>query len=92
MNKIPTKIPPSKLNGFIDYRDFMLFAKTLFNLDANEYRGMFNVLVKLQSVGEDPIQTMLFWKNNTDEQDCHDMIRFMIQVECMDLEAFQKAA
>ena len=92
MNKIPAKIPPSKLNGFKNYNDFLAFAKTLFSLDAGEYRGMFSVLVKLQSVGDDPIQTMLFWKNNTDEQDCHDLIRFMIQVESMDLADFRKAA
>jgi hypothetical protein len=35
---------------------------------------------------------MLQWKNRMEEKDCLDLIRFMIQVEAMELEQFSKAA
>jgi hypothetical protein len=92
MNKIPETMPPSTVNGFDQYGDFLVFAKMLFDLKAGEYKALYKVLLKLQSVGEDPIQTMLQWKNRMDEKDCLDLIRFMIQVEAMDLEQFSKAA
>ncbi len=92
MNEIPEKIPPETLNGFDNYGDFLVFAKMIFNLSSSEYKALYEVLVKLQSVGEDPVKTMLLWKNSMDEQDCLDLIRFMIQIESMDLEDFSKAA
>jgi hypothetical protein len=75
----------TKLSGFNDYREFLSFSKSLFQLKTEEYQGLFDVLVKLQSIGQDAIQTMLVLKSNTDEQDCHELIRFMIQFDSMDM-------
>ena len=72
------------LSGFSDYREFLSFSKSLFRLNPEEYRGLFNVLLKLQSVGQDAVQTMLAMKSNTDEGDCYDLIRFMILFDSMD--------
>jgi hypothetical protein len=73
------------LAGFDNYQEFLSFTKSLFQLKTEEYRGLFDVLVKLQSIGQDAIQTMMVLKNNTDEQDCHELIRFMIQFDRMDM-------
>jgi hypothetical protein len=46
-------------------------------------------LLKLQSIGQDAVQTMRVLKTNTDEQDCYELIRFMIQFDKMDMEDIQ---
>jgi hypothetical protein len=50
---------------------------------------LFDVLIKLQSIGQDAIQTMSLLKSNTNEQDCYELIRFMIQFDSMDMEDIQ---
>lgn len=80
-----TSLVQPKLTGFDDYQEFLSFSKSLFQLKMEEYQGLFDVLVKLQSIGQDAIQTMLVLKSNTDEQDCYELIRFMIQFDSMDM-------
>ncbi|MFO7971549.1 MAG: hypothetical protein R6U40_07345 [Desulfobacterales bacterium] len=84
-NSFETSLVQPKLAGFDDYQEFLSFSKSLFQLKTEEYRGLFDVLVKLQSIGQDAIQTMLILKSNTDEQDCYELIRFMIQFDRMDM-------
>ena len=84
-NSFETSLVQPKLTGFDDYQEFLSFSKSLFQLKTEEYQGLFDVLVKLQSIGQDPIQTMLVLKSNTDEQDCYELIRFMIQFDSMDM-------
>ena len=84
-NSLETSLFQTKLTGFDDYQEFLSFSKSLFQLKMEEYQGLFDVLVKLQSVGQDAIQTMLVLKSNTDEQDCYELIRFMIQFDSMDM-------
>ena len=75
----------TKLSGFNNYQDFLRFSKTLFRLKPEEHQGLFNVLLKLQSLGQDAAQTMLSLKRSSDEHDCYELIRFMIQVDGMAL-------
>ena len=75
----------TKLSEFNDYQEFLSFSKSLFQLKPNEYKGLFNVLLKLQSIGQDAVQTMRLLKSNTDEHDCYELIRFMIQFDSMDM-------
>ena len=84
-NSLETSLVQPKLTGFDDYQEFLSFSKSLFQLKTEEYQGLFDVLVKLQSIGQDAIQTMRVLKNNTDEQDCYELIRFMIQFDSMDM-------
>lgn len=79
--------PPETLKDFNDYEDYRRFAETLFTLDAVEYRKLYDVLLKLQSIGEDPKETMIKWKKETCRKECPEFIRFMIQVDDMDIEA-----
>ena len=76
----------TKLRGFNDYREFLSFSKSLFQLKTEEYQGLFDILLKLESIGQDAVETMLLLKSNADEQDCYELIRFMIQFDSMDLE------
>ena len=75
----------TKLTGFNDYQEYLGFSKSLFQLKPEEYRGLFNVLLKLESIGQNAVQTMLSLKSNTDENDCYELIRFMIQFDRMDM-------
>jgi hypothetical protein len=75
----------TKLTGFNDYQEYLGFSKSLFQLKPEEYQGLFNVLLKLQSIGQNAVQTMLLLKINSDELDCHELIRFMIQFDSMDM-------
>ncbi len=75
----------STLTGFNDYQEYLGFSKSLFQLKPEEYRGLFNVLLKLQSIGQNAVQTMLSLKSNTDENDCYELIRFMIQFDSMNM-------
>ncbi|MBC8433629.1 MAG: hypothetical protein H8D96_17105 [Desulfobacterales bacterium] len=76
----------TKLSGFNDYQEFLNFSESLFQLKPKEYNGLFNVLLKLQSIGQDAVQTMLSLKSNTDKHDRYELIRFMIQFDSMDME------
>jgi hypothetical protein len=71
----------TKLTGFDDYQKFLTFSQSLFRLKPEEYQGLFNVLLKLESIGQDAVETMLLLKSNTDEHDCYELIRFMIQFD-----------
>ena len=84
--------PPGDLNTFQNYQDFLVFSKTLFELEPDEYRGLYHVLLKLQSIGEDPLKTMLRWKKHTCGKDCSEFIRFMIRVNGMDIGQLKKSA
>jgi hypothetical protein len=42
-------------------------------------------LLKLQSIGQDAVQTMLLLKSNADDDDGYELIRFMIQFDSMDM-------
>ncbi|MBW1957593.1 MAG: hypothetical protein JRI63_03545 [Deltaproteobacteria bacterium] len=84
-NPSETSLAQTKLTGFNDYQEFLSFSKSLFQLNAEEYQGLFNVLLKLQSIGQDAIPTMRILKSNTDEHDCYELIRFMIQFDRMDM-------
>ena len=80
--------PPVKLNNFNGYDDSFSYSKSLFNLKADEHRGLYNVLLKLQDVDVDPVQVMSIWKNhsNEDVEDCHELIRLLIKIDNMDFE------
>ncbi len=84
-NSSATFLDQTKLSGFNDYQAFLSFSKSLFQLKPEEYQGLFNVLLKLQSVGQDAVETMLLLKGNTDEHDGYELIRFMIQIDSMDM-------
>jgi hypothetical protein len=78
----PVKV---KLNGFNDYQEYLGYSKSLFRLKPEEYQGLFGVLLKLQSIGQDAVQTMRLLKSNTDDDDSYELIRFMIQFDGMDM-------
>ena len=79
----------TRLTGFRDYQEYLGFSKSLFQLKPEEYQGLFNVLLKLQSVGQDAAQTMLLLKSNAEEDDGYELIRFMIQFDRMDMADIQ---
>ena len=82
-NSFETSPVQPRLTGFNDYQEYLGFSKSLFNLKPEEYLGLFNVLLKLQSVGQDAVQTMLLLKRNTD--DGYELIRFMVRLDGMDM-------
>jgi hypothetical protein len=83
------KSPPKDvLESFEDYGDFVTFTETLFKLQPSEYKGLYKVLLKLQGLGEDPKKVLETWKGETCQEDCPEFIRFMIQVDNMDIEDF----
>jgi hypothetical protein len=75
----------TQLTGFNDYQEYLGYSKSLFKLKPEEYKGLFNVLLKLQSIGQDAVQTMLLLKSNTDDDDGYELIRFMVHVDGMDM-------
>jgi hypothetical protein len=75
----------TKLTGFRDYQEYLSYSKSLFNLKPGEYQRLFDVLLKLQSIGQDAVQSMRLLKSSTDDDDGYELIRFMIQVDGMDM-------
>lgn len=73
------------LDGFNDYNEFLDFSQSLYRLNPGEYQGLFNVLEKLQCIGEDPIKCMLLWRTNASEKECVELIRYLIKVDSTDL-------
>jgi hypothetical protein len=93
--KIPediTAAPPIRLDGFRDYDEFVDYAVSLFDLEPEEIDGLYNVLLKLQGIGEDPVETMNVWKEETCRGECPEFIRFLIQVNNLDLESLKEVA
>ena len=84
-NSFETSPVQTRLTGFNDYQEYLGYSKSLFKLKPEEYRGLFNVLLKLQSIGQDAVQTMLLLKSNTDDDDGYELIRFMVQFDGMDM-------
>ena len=84
-NSFETFPVQTQLTGFDDYQEYLGFSKSLFKLKPEEYQGLFNVLLKLQSIGQDAVQAMLLLKSNTDDDDGYELIRFMIQFDDMDM-------
>jgi len=84
-NSFETSPVQPQLAGFNDYQEYLGFSKSLFNLKPEEYLGLFNVLLKLQSIGQDAVQTMLLLKSNTDGDDGYELIRFMLRFDVMDM-------
>ena len=70
-----------KLVGFDDYSDFLDFSQSLYRLNPAEHQGLFKVLEKLQCIGEDPIKCMLFWRSNASENECVELIRYLIKID-----------
>jgi hypothetical protein len=75
-----------QLIAFESFEDFSNYSKTLFDLSPQEIEGLYRVLLKLQSIGEDPKKIMNYWKKRTCDTDCGDFIRFMIMVDDMDID------
>lgn len=81
-----THAPPrDRLDAFETYADFVQFCNEHFDVSEDEIAGLYQVMLKLQSIGEDPVRTMLQWKEHTCEHDCSDFIRFMIMVDRMEM-------
>lgn len=77
--------PPTQLKGFATYEDFLEYARTRFALEPREYEALFNVLLKLQSVGSDPLKTMQDCQSQLADGECLDMLKFMMYVDGLDL-------
>ena len=84
LHDIPSK-PPTRLNGFATYEDFLEYARTRFALEPREYEALFNVLLKLQSVGSDPLETMQDCQSQLADGECLDMLKFMMYVDGLEI-------
>lgn len=80
---------PRKLEAFEDYDDYLRYTRDLFDLTPDEYAALFQVLVKLESVGTDPLETLRTCRSEMGTDDCLDMLKFMIYVDGLDLAAIQ---
>jgi hypothetical protein len=87
-----TAAPPRRLDGFRNYEEFLGYAKSMFDLDSEEIEGLYHVLLKFQGIGEDPVETMNVWKEETCRGECPEFIRFLIQVDNLDLESLKEVA
>ena len=85
--KEPTT-PKDRLSAFKDFQDFVEYTEVMFKLEPEEFCGLYKVLLKLQSLGEDPKEVLRTWKKHTCQEECPEFIRFMIQVDKMPIEDF----
>ncbi|MEJ2039815.1 MAG: hypothetical protein P8X55_12925 [Desulfosarcinaceae bacterium] len=74
-----------KLRTFEDYDDYLRYASDLFDLTPDEYAALFQVLVKLQSVGSDPLEALQTCRFEMEAGDCLDMLKFMMYVDGLDM-------
>jgi hypothetical protein len=83
--KFPESKPKTKLDAFESSEAFTNYAKERFDLTPDELRTLYRVMIKLQNMGQDPIEAMDQCQYEMEEVDCLEMLRFMIQVEGMDM-------
>ncbi|NNG00996.1 MAG: hypothetical protein HKM93_16525 [Desulfobacteraceae bacterium] len=89
---IPEFIPEQMLDNFDGFEDFLIFSQALFDLTADEYAALYNVMIKLQSVGEDAKTTLQDCKLDMGENGCLEMIKILIKIEEMDLSELKVVA
>lgn len=77
--------PQETLDGFESYEAFIDFVQARFDLQPGEPEALYDVMVKLQNVGTDPLRVMDDCKARMARHDCLDMLRFMIYVDRLDL-------
>jgi hypothetical protein len=82
---------PSDLKAFASYPEFEKFCKSLFRLKSIEYKKLYKVLIKLESIGEDPKEKLKHWKINFSRDECIEFIRFLILVDSTDFAVNQIA-
>ena len=73
------------MDKFETYEAYLDYAKSLFDLEPQMYRVLFDVLVKLQSLGQDPLEALQTCKYHMAQNDCLDMLNFMMYIENLDL-------
>ena len=83
--KSNSHVPSAKLDGFDNYGDYLEVAKSLVDLEPQMYGVLYNVLVKLQSLGQDPLEVLQSCRYRMARNDCVDMLKFMIYIENLDL-------
>jgi len=74
-----------QLIGFADYEAFVQYVHENLKLKPDEVRALYDVLVKLQSVGQDPVNTLEACRRDMAPGDCLDMLRFMMYIDGLDL-------
>jgi hypothetical protein len=74
-----------ELMGFENYNAYLRYTKSLFELEPEEYEALFKVLLKLQSVGQKPIDILHQCKHRQGDDDCVDMLKFMMYINDMDI-------
>jgi hypothetical protein len=85
LDLIQDKKPTLNLKSFDSYDAYLRFMQSHFDFTDDEYRLLFNVLVKLENVGQDPLQAIHECKFKMETSDCMEMLRFMMAIENMDL-------
>jgi hypothetical protein len=83
---------PGSLSGFADYDAFVRYARDRLRMQPDEMRALHDVLVKLQSLGEDPVQTLEACQRDMPAGDCLDMLRFMMLIDAMNLDDLKAMA
>lgn len=92
MSSKETMQPVERLAAFESYADFLRYVEARFDLRPGEPEALYSVLVKLQNVGADPLKAMEDCIDKMAKHDCHDMLRFMMHVENLDLAELKKDA
>lgn len=80
------------LHGFEDFIDFQHHCQRRFPLLPDECRSLYEVLVKLQSLGYDAMKTLDTWQRDMAPAECAEFIRLLIRVEEMEIDDLLKAA
>ena len=81
-----------RLQGFEDVSEFQRYCRRRFALLPDEYNALYEVLVKLQSLGHDARSTLDAWHREMAPAECAEFIRLLIRVEKMEIHALLKAA
>jgi hypothetical protein len=81
-----------KLEAFDTYDHYLRYARDLFDLTPDEHAALFQVLVKLESVGSDPMETLHTCRFDMETDDCLSMLKFMMYVDGLDLLALKETA
>lgn len=83
---------PQKLEAFDDYDHYLRYTRDLFDLTPDEYAALFQVLVKLESVGSDPLETLKTCRFEMETDDCLNMLKFMMYVDGLNLSTIKAMA
>lgn len=78
------------LQSFSGYDEFVAYVQSLIALEPEQYEALYQVMLKLEQAGRDPVSVLKECHERMEPQDCLDMLNFMMFIDSLSLEQIRE--